>query len=440
MRNPLTAWTKGHEIIASNAIKTVGLTATPVFNSPRDLCGICTAMDIPDLKDTKTWFHDKEKTRVNTDTIRSFREKYVHRADDSILQLPPITHEFKTFEVFVPPDAVTDYNETLRRARRIRLAIEHNGRAKKGELEKLMSLLQTNQQRLVSPILADAGALGLKDDPELVDRAASQETGCLMALRDSLMDLKCRGFSRVMVAACHTSLLKIADRYLHKNCPECGDVMTYDGSLTLKKRSKVIHDFLGGQNTVLLMSIEAGGTGLHLVPGVNAVIFWGSRPFSPMQVLQTSKRVHRIGQEHPVFVLHLVAKGSVDDAINMVHGDKLALSKAVLDMEIDGIEAEGGRWRTTGRIVDCCKFLNENGIFPEEDITEDQAMAMAHNSRHDFVQSATSSSNQFAALMQGVFDPGAPVALPTAVAQALAANPHNLQALTEPTIPPLFAE
>ena len=431
MRNPLTAWTKGHELIASNAVKAVGLTATPVFNSPRDLCGICTAMDIGEnMKSINEWFVDKEKTRVNTTTIKRLRENYVHRANDDILNLPPITHEYVNFDVSIPPEAVPDYNDTLSRARRIKFTMERNGRANRDDMKKLMGLLQQNQQRLVSPMLAEVGASELKNDPDLVEKAAVEETGSLKALRDNLLMLKSRGFQRVMVAACHTSLLKIADSYLNKNCPECGDIITYDGSLSQTKRNKATAAFLGGENTVLLMSIDAGGTGLHLVPGANAVIFWGSRPFSPMQILQTSKRVHRIGQEFPVVVLHLIANGSVDYAINMVHGDKLTLSNAVLDMEMDNLEAEGGKWRTTGRIVDGCKFLNEDGIFPEEDITEDQVFQWAQQRQQQqahYQQEHPVVQPDLASILANALnaDPDIPP-LPASVAQALLANAANL--------------
>ena len=152
----------------------------------------------------------------------------------------------------------------------------------------------------------------------------------------------------------------------------CG-VSLYCNSVEINTRearfggASAVERFLGGSRTVMLMSIDAGGTGLHLVPGSNAVVFWGSRPFSPMQVLQTAKRVHRIGQEHPVNIKHLIAAGSVDFAINMVHGDKLSVSKAIVDDDLSSLESQGGRWRSTGRIVDACRFLSEEGTFLDED-------------------------------------------------------------------------
>lgn len=380
MRNSITGWTKGHELVSKNARKVIGCTATPVFNKPDDLIGLSTAMDLPEeWKGWPKWFKDRKRTCVNTDTITEFNTKYVDRVTDDILNLPPITHEVVNFEVVVNPDSVADYNDVLAKARRLRFSIERNGgRATAQEMNKLMAYLQTLQQFLVSPMLAERGASEMQKDPELIREASASDTGALVALRNTLLKLHGEGLDRIMVAACHTSLLKIAMEYLKRTTPEAGDVILYTGELRQNQRSDAVRRFLTGTRTVMLMSIDAGGTGLHLVPGSNAAIFWGSRPFSPMQVLQTAKRIHRIGQDFPVKITHLIAEGSVDYAINMVHGDKLSLSKAVIDHDMSTLESQGGRWRSTGRIVDACKFLSEDGSFTGDEISEEQAMSSAN--------------------------------------------------------------
>ena len=347
----------------------IGLTATPVFNKPDDMMGLATAIDLPsEWKTWNRWFKDRKRQCVNTESITEFNQTYVDAVSDDILNLPPITHETESFEVNVDPDHVAYYNEILSRAQRLRFSIERNGnRASAQEMNKLMSYLQTMQQFLVSPILARMGAVELQKDQSLINQASMNDTGALVALRNTLLELNEKGMERVMVAACHTSLLKIAMEYLKRTCPEVGDIILYTGELRQKQRTNAVERFLGGSRTLLLMSIDAGGTGLNLVPGSNAVVFWGSRPFSPMQVLQTAKRVHRIGQEHPVEVKHLIAAGSVDFAINMVHGDKLSVSKAIVDDDLSSLESQGGRWKSTGRIVDACRFLAEDGTFSEEE-------------------------------------------------------------------------
>lgn len=240
-----------------------------------------------------------------------------------------------------------------------------------------MSYLQNMQQFLISPLLAKKKAAAIKADPELLERASREETGAMIALKEQLQKLNDSGFARVMVAACHVSLLRVAKVYLERECPSVGDVMIYEGSLSTNKRNVMKRKFLEGERTVLLMSIEAGGTGLHLVPGSNAVVFWGSRPYSPQSVLQCKKRVHRIQQTQPVEVYHLISRGSVDYAIDCVHKDKLALANAVVDNDMTSLEAENGKWKTTGRIMDHCLFVDDDGNFTEKDIDDIRARMKA---------------------------------------------------------------
>ena len=436
MRNCLTGWTKGHELVSRSAEEVIGLTATPVFNKPDDMMGLATAMDLPEeWKTWNRWFTDRKRQCINTESVTLFNKTFLDCVSDDILNLPPITHETESFEVNVDPEHVADYNDILTRAQRLRFSIERNGnRASAQEMNKLMSYLQTMQQFLVSPLLAHTGAGELQKDQNLIVQASMNDTGALIALRNSLLDLNDKGMNRIMVAACHTSLLKIAMEYLKRTCPEVGDIILYTGELRQKQRATAVERFLGGSRTVMLMSIDAGGTGLHLVPGSNAVVFWGSRPFSPMQVLQTAKRVHRIGQEFPVKVKHLIAAGSVDYAINMVHGDKLTVSKAIVEDDLSNLESQGGRWRSTGRIVDACRLLSDEGRFLEEEpATNPIQINGVHGHRSG---GAGSSSSPDVLYDDNAFAAGGPVInpgsvddlmmelppLPPSIAQALMAN------------------
>ena len=125
--------------------------------------------------------------------------------------------------------------------------------------------------------------------------------------------------------------------------------------------------------SVLFLSIGAGGTGLHLVPSnpakreknefCRAMLFWGSRPFSPQQVWQTLKRIHRIGQRFDCYVRHIIAPGSVDHAIEEVHEDKSGLANAVIYDDWSNCDETGGEWRSKGRIVGICCAVSEDGNF-----------------------------------------------------------------------------
>lgn len=98
------------------------------------------------------------------------------------------------------------------------------------------------------------------------------------------------------------------------------------------------------------------------------MVFWGSMPFSPAQVSQCLKRIHRMGQSAPrtgkVSVRHLIPYGSVDCAIATAHGDKLRLIDLCQDGDNSGFGGDGdNQWRKCLRIVDECKKMLPSGRF-----------------------------------------------------------------------------
>jgi len=237
-----------------------------------------------------------------------------------------------------------------------------------------MALLQKMQQMLVSPILAEKGAAYLKQHPIEIENAAQAGTGTLAALYNRIRTLKAEGHKHIIVAANHVVIMRVAMKYIRIHDPDLAELFLYDGSLSLDKRQEERAAFLRAEQSVLFLSIGAGGTGLHLVPGgdtpkdgfCRAMIFWGSRPFSPMQVWQTLKRIHRIGAKHDVYVQHLIPYGGVDYAISKVHSDKQGLAAAIVDDDWSNCDEKGGNWKKTGRIVDSCVDMMDNGNFPPQ--------------------------------------------------------------------------
>ncbi|BCI84575.1 hypothetical protein MTY66_62000 (plasmid) [Mycolicibacterium sp. TY66] len=86
----------------------------------------------------------------------------------------------------------------------------------------------------------------------------------------------------------------------------------------------------------ITVSIGAGGVGHTLTAarlGVQAELCW-----TPGDLRQMAKRIHRIGQQRPVTYVVAVAGGTIDDKMwSMING-----KQAVLDAVIDGVEATGG--------------------------------------------------------------------------------------------------
>ena len=282
---------------------------------------------------------------------------------DDILNLPPLTQQNFDFDADLTYDEAAQYNALLGDAQKLRMELESH-RATAADLQKLMAMLQRMQQMLVSPLLATKGAEYFKKNTICYSQAASRETGSLRALYERIKVRQAEGHNRIMVAACHVTIMKIAKEYLQNKEPGLAEIFTYDGTQNLNQRQAEKRAFLTAPKSILFLSIGAGGTGLHLVPGCNCGIFWGSRPFSPAQNWQTAKRLHRIGQDYEVFIDHLIPHGGVDFAIDKVHVDKAGLAGAVVDDDWSHFDDEGGNWKKTGRIVDNCAKMQENGNFP----------------------------------------------------------------------------
>tara|TARA_B110001452_G_scaffold79753_1_gene65213 strand:- start:29 stop:1453 length:1425 start_codon:yes stop_codon:yes gene_type:complete len=389
-RNPTTAWCQSHYQLSvgftcngeqvGGCVKRIAITATPVFNGVMDIVGVCKCMGASaDFMDKRVWSLDKQCKTINPATSKAF-QKHTDRVKDDILNLPEIHQETITFSPEFLPDDEVSYNKTLDAARKLKLAFD-KGRAQNSDLKKLMGYIATMQQMLVSPRLAQKGAEHFKKHPEEVMAAAMEETGSLKTLHAEIKRLQAEGHARVMVAACHVTIMHIAAFYMTRKGEEdekdyIGEIFTYDGDLSQPQRTLERNAFMGCEKGVMFLSIGAGGVGVHMVPSnptkrtkeefCRAMLFWGSRPFSPQQVWQTLKRIHRIGQTHECFIRHIIARGSVDDAIQKIHEDKSGLANAIVDNDWSNIDETGGEWRSKGRIVDMCCPVEKDGAFAPE--------------------------------------------------------------------------
>jgi SNF2 family DNA or RNA helicase len=76
------------------------------------------------------------------------------------------------------------------------------------------------------------------------------------------------------------------------------------------------------------VSLKAGGTGLNLTAADHVFLLdpW----WNPAVEDQAADRAHRIGQERPVMVYRLVARGTVEEGILGLQERKRALADAAL--------------------------------------------------------------------------------------------------------------
>ena len=116
-----------------------------------------------------------------------------------------------------------------------------------------------------------------------------------------------------------------------------------DGST--RDRGAVVDRFQSsGGPPVMLLSLRAGGTGLNLTAADHVFLLdpW----WNPAVEAQAADRAHRIGQERPVVVHRLIARGTVEEGILALHARKRALADAALE------DADGSSRLTRDDLID----------------------------------------------------------------------------------------
>ena len=102
-----------------------------------------------------------------------------------------------------------------------------------------------------------------------------------------------------------------------------------DGSDARRPARELIDEFQAGGADLFLISLKAGGTGLNLTAAdyvIHLDPWW-----NPAVEDQATDRAHRIGQTRPVTVYRLVTRGTIEEQILAMHGDKRTLVSSILE-------------------------------------------------------------------------------------------------------------
>jgi superfamily II DNA or RNA helicase len=249
--------------------------------------------------------------------VRRVKPFMLRRTKDKVAtELPPKT------EIVLPVEfasAQRDLYETVRVAmdRKVRDEIDRKGLAR-SQIVILDALLKLRQ---------------VCCDPRLLKRAGDAGSAKLDALMELLETLLSEG-RKVLVFSQFTSMLALIGDALRARAMEFV-VLTGD----TVDRAAPIAAFQHGQVGVFLISLKAGGVGLNLTAADTVVHYdpW----WNPASENQATDRAWRIGQEHPVFVYKLIARGTLEEKIQDMQRRKGELANAVL--EADGEVASGIR-------------------------------------------------------------------------------------------------
>jgi SNF2 family DNA or RNA helicase len=161
-----------------------------------------------------------------------------------------------------------------------------------------------------------------------IAKAARPGTGKLGSLMEMLEELLSEG-RRILLFSQFTSMLALIEQELRQRNL---DYSILTGETT--DRRTPVKDFQSGKTLLFLISLKAGGTGLNLTAADTVIHYdpW----WNPAVENQATDRAYRIGQDKPVFVYKLIARGTVEEKIQALQQEKAALAAGVLEGGMSG--------------------------------------------------------------------------------------------------------
>jgi superfamily II DNA or RNA helicase len=249
-------------------------------------------------------------TGRNAFLVRRIRPFVLRRTKDLVAtELPPKTEIVREIEL---GGMQLDMYETLRLAmdKKVREAIADKGVAR-SQIIILDALLKLRQ---------------VCCDPRLVKLAGYKGRNVPSAKLDALMEMITTLLEegrKILVFSQFTSMLELIEEQLRER--GIGYALLTGDTLD---RSAQVAAFQGGAVPLFLISLKAGGVGLNLTAADTVIHYdpW----WNPAAENQASDRAWRIGQDKPVFVYKLIAKGTLEHKIQELQRKKAELAAAVL--------------------------------------------------------------------------------------------------------------
>ena len=240
--------------------------------------------------------------------VRRIKPFLLRRTKDAVAtELPAKTEMVREVEL---TGLQRDLYETVRLAmdRKVRDAIASKGVAR-SQIIILDALLKLRQ---------------VCCDPRLVKGypARGAQSAKLGELMDMLAELLDEG-RKILVFSQFTSMLALIEAELQQRAIGYA-LLTGD---TVDRAGQVAA-FQQGQVPIFLISLKAGGVGLNLTAADTVIHYdpW----WNPQAENQATDRAWRIGQDKPVFVYKLIAKGTLEQKIQQLQRKKAGLADAVL--------------------------------------------------------------------------------------------------------------
>ena len=216
-------------------------------------------------------------------------------------------------------EAQRDLYETVRLAmgKKVREEIHRKGLAR-SQIVILEALLKLRQ------VCCD---LRLVKSANGTTKLRGGSSGKLDSLLEMLVELIAEG-RRVLLFSQFTSMLTLIEAEL-----QLRDIPYVQLTGATSDRRSPVQQFQSGAVPLFLISLKAGGTGLNLTAADTVIHYdpW----WNPAAENQATDRAYRIGQDKPVFVYKLIARGTVEEKIQQLQQKKAALAAGVLENHSD---------------------------------------------------------------------------------------------------------
>lgn len=163
-------------------------------------------------------------------------------------------------------------------------------------------------------------------DPELKPHEREQTAPKLRELREVLGEEVASNGHKAILFSQWSQMLTLTEPVLEKL--KVGWVKL-TGDVPSAKRGALITRFFEDPQCKVFLSTDAGGVGLNLQAA--SMVINLDLPWNPAVLDQRIARAHRHGQRHPVNVVNLIAKGTIEERIL----DTLAAKRAVFDAALN---------------------------------------------------------------------------------------------------------
>lgn len=246
---------------------------------------------------TDRMFPSKVLRWINQDEFAEKVGKLMYRVDSSVLDLPPVMHETRTFDLC--PKARRAYREL---EQDLITQVDAGTVTVSNALVKLVRLQQIT-----------SGYLPVEDKLERIDMG--KEALLAEFLGDLPSDEPVIVFCRFKadLKCVHEATKMLGRRY---------------GELSGERRDLTEHATMRDDVDVMGVQMQSGGVGIDLTRAAYAVYFsvnWAMGDYD-----QSLARLHRPGQTRPVRYYHLLARETVDEQVYGAFDKKRAIIETVL--------------------------------------------------------------------------------------------------------------